>query len=500
MKSSNHTTKIWLVFSAIIAVAMGARENHFNRPARSSEHIRYHRHIPFILQRHQLTDSQGISSPGYNPHYQREQQHHLTNRLLVEKKRRCQRVLDRTTNYSKVSTISRAKPSPRAGRQRYQLMLRRHGHRRYTIIPVSRNSYSGGRNQRRRNYIKTTISLPSRNYHGHYKSYSGLSRVSATEIRLTKPLTSIIPVSKTSTVTVPLGNPPSHQKRRNNVAITPTPRTAQLDRYSASPNGRRRIRVYLKGARGRHPYIFNNIASQSWSPCFRCPSDHLITVDRGRRCALASLPPLRSCSRLTSSPTSANIVVTVGPKPGTEVAEGEYFIQLHVEKFGVKLQTCQFRLKVKVQKCPPLKAPNNGYMMCTGGSRWGSVCKFACQRSYQLIGNYGVICEGDQHGVQWTGQLPMCRAQRCPSLRAPDHGYIMCSRGLLPPRSSCRFSCERNYQLVGCPVLFCDHRNIQWNRPPPECRGVVDTSSSDFFVLNPTEQFNFIEFQITQCH
>ncbi|XP_076308644.1 sushi, von Willebrand factor type A, EGF and pentraxin domain-containing protein 1-like [Tachypleus tridentatus] len=213
----------------------------------------------------------------------------------------------------------------------------------------------------------------------------------------------------------------------------------------------------------------NNPVSRT---CIRCPRDQKIIVDRGQTCAVTYLPPVRTCSRLLRPPGSVEIAVTLGPRPGTKVSEGEYFIQLHIKKAGIKLQTCQFRLHVKVLKCPLLKAPDHGYVSCSNGTTWGSICRFTCASDHKLVEPQVITCEGDQSSVQWTDQSPTCQVQECPNLTVPDHGFMMCTRGPLIPGSICRFACRKNYQLLGSASLQCRNEDgaIHWSDILPLCR------------------------------
>ena len=54
--------------------------------------------------------------------------------------------------------------------------------------------------------------------------------------------------------------------------------------------------------------------------------------------------------------------------------------------------------------CPPLTAPDNGIIDCTG-SQFEDTCTFSCDDGYEPTGSENRTCQSDQ---TWSGTEPMC--------------------------------------------------------------------------------------------
>ena len=54
--------------------------------------------------------------------------------------------------------------------------------------------------------------------------------------------------------------------------------------------------------------------------------------------------------------------------------------------------------------CPPLTAPDNGMIDCTG-SLFEDTCTFSCDDGYELTGSETRTCQGDG---TWSGNISMC--------------------------------------------------------------------------------------------
>ena len=59
---------------------------------------------------------------------------------------------------------------------------------------------------------------------------------------------------------------------------------------------------------------------------------------------------------------------------------------------------------VSLVSCPPLTAPDNGMIDCTG-SLFEDTCTFSCDDGYELTGSENRTCQSDQ---TWSGTEPMC--------------------------------------------------------------------------------------------
>lgn len=213
------------------------------------------------------------------------------------------------------------------------------------------------------------------------------------------------------------------------------------------------------------------------SSCISCPPDQTVVVERGKGCAVVSLPAVRICPGLLQRPGPIKVSLRFGPKPGSLVTEGDYFMNLQITKSGATIRTCQFWLKVKVQKCPNIDIPENGLMKCTNSTAWGSVCRFICVQGYELIGKSSIICEGDQNYVQWTDDPPICSekqenpvmTERCPRPVDPQDGIAYCEpeadNETYALGTVCRYYCKEGYEIldehIANRVIVC--QGSTWN-------------------------------------
>ena len=58
--------------------------------------------------------------------------------------------------------------------------------------------------------------------------------------------------------------------------------------------------------------------------------------------------------------------------------------------------------------CPPLTAPDNGMIDCTG-SLFEDTCTFSCDDGYNITGSETRTCQSDQ---TWSGSEAMCTRGR----------------------------------------------------------------------------------------
>ncbi|XP_077501735.1 uncharacterized protein LOC144112799 isoform X2 [Amblyomma americanum] len=153
--------------------------------------------------------------------------------------------------------------------------------------------------------------------------------------------------------------------------------------------------------------------------CLRCPKDRTVWVGPGFSCAEVPKPRLRPCSRLLSLPGEVHVTATMGPQPGSLVMEGVYQISFTVQAPGMVPQSCHYKLRVKVRRCPALRRPEHGSARCSRGRHWGSRCRFFCQPGYTMQERVATRCAiHDGVRVSWTPHPePVCRAK---NVSAPD--------------------------------------------------------------------------------
>ena len=65
-----------------------------------------------------------------------------------------------------------------------------------------------------------------------------------------------------------------------------------------------------------------------------------------------------------------------------------------------------FHLFTSVVQCPPLTAPDNGMISCTG-NEVGDTCTISCDDGYELGGSETRTCQGDG---SWSGTDATCSA------------------------------------------------------------------------------------------
>ncbi|XP_002918615.2 P-selectin isoform X3 [Ailuropoda melanoleuca] len=124
--------------------------------------------------------------------------------------------------------------------------------------------------------------------------------------------------------------------------------------------------------------------------------------------------------------------------------------------------------------CPPLKIPERGSMTCPHSAdafQYPSSCHFSCEEGFALVGPEVVQCTAS--GV-WTAAAPVCEAVQCPHLEAPGKGTMDCVHPLaaFAYGSSCKFECEPGYQVRGWASLRCTGSG-QWTAPSPACEAIA---------------------------
>ncbi|XP_071607425.1 P-selectin isoform X2 [Heliangelus exortis] len=123
--------------------------------------------------------------------------------------------------------------------------------------------------------------------------------------------------------------------------------------------------------------------------------------------------------------------------------------------------------------CPVLSAPDQGDLNCSqihGDFAFGSTCDFSCQVGFELVGSETLECTATG---TWSGDAPQCEAITCPVLSAPDQGDLNCSHlhGDFAFSSTCDFSCQVGFELVGSETRECTATGT-WSGDAPHCRAI----------------------------
>ncbi|XP_046845736.1 sushi, von Willebrand factor type A, EGF and pentraxin domain-containing protein 1-like isoform X2 [Xenia sp. Carnegie-2017] len=110
--------------------------------------------------------------------------------------------------------------------------------------------------------------------------------------------------------------------------------------------------------------------------------------------------------------------------------------------------------------CPTIRSLQNGWVF---GERYldGDLLSFRCRPGYVLDGESSIRCTKTR---QWNANKPICRAP-CSKQRAPLHGRV--TRDGFKHQEQISFECNGDYHLEGRNVLTCF--DGAWNDNPPKC-------------------------------
>ncbi|XP_068602285.1 sushi repeat-containing protein SRPX [Brachionichthys hirsutus] len=99
-------------------------------------------------------------------------------------------------------------------------------------------------------------------------------------------------------------------------------------------------------------------------------------------------------------------VILKGKPSKSHFAEGLHKMSYAVFDRAGNKGSCRFAVRVRVRRCHPLFAPDNGYMKCDGdGDNYGASCDFKCTGGYDLQGSAARVC---QYGLTWSGTDTVC--------------------------------------------------------------------------------------------
>ncbi|XP_070602813.1 P-selectin isoform X3 [Erythrolamprus reginae] len=139
----------------------------------------------------------------------------------------------------------------------------------------------------------------------------------------------------------------------------------------------------------------------------------------------------------------------------------------HLGKWTAATPSCE------AAKCPFLHRPENGHLKCLHPNShfaYGSSCNFSCDAGFQLVGQARLDCTALGN---WTQEMPSCKAVQCPSLKNPENGKENCSNpyGHFAYYSSCTFSCDSGFELAGSEKLNCTDQG-NWTGEMPICEAL----------------------------
>ena len=104
----------------------------------------------------------------------------------------------------------------------------------------------------------------------------------------------------------------------------------------------------------------------------------------------------------------------------------------------------------------------------------GSTCSFSCNEEYDLIGSSFRQCSTD---TTWNGTDTDCRVKQCPQLSSPPNAVLLQSSCGTRINTSCLFSCDIGYYLESGGTIYTRSCTITDSVPhwttPHTCRGIV---------------------------
>ena len=98
-----------------------------------------------------------------------------------------------------------------------------------------------------------------------------------------------------------------------------------------------------------------------------------------------------------------------------------------------------------------------------------STCGFSCDLGYSLVGSMERRCQPNN---SWTGSNTSCDIMLCEVLQSPSNGFVVlpCNREF---QSVCTVTCVNGYYLEGPNTQSCvvgDNGIVKWSTAPL-CRG-----------------------------
>ncbi|XP_063021298.1 E-selectin isoform X2 [Melospiza melodia melodia] len=165
---------------------------------------------------------------------------------------------------------------------------------------------------------------------------------------------------------------------------------------------------------------------------------------------------------------SYNSSCTVQCEEGYELTALESVLCTSAGLWSAPLAAC------KAVTCPALDVPAHGAVNCSQPSEqltWGTTCEFSCEEGFTLTGAATLQCGS---AGAWDRQQPQCAAVTCPALDVPAHGAVNCSQPSeqLTWGTTCEFSCEEGFTLIGAATLQCGSAGA-WDRQQPQCAAVT---------------------------
>ncbi|XP_071853893.1 sushi, von Willebrand factor type A, EGF and pentraxin domain-containing protein 1-like isoform X2 [Apostichopus japonicus] len=126
-------------------------------------------------------------------------------------------------------------------------------------------------------------------------------------------------------------------------------------------------------------------------------------------------------------------------------------------------------LPIICQELPPIAM---GVITCSDGNMFSSVCVYTCNEGFFItdLNSQNRVC---MNNGLWSGEEPACEPNTggnnvtCPELGPVVQGSMVCTNSFFQG-STCIYTCEAGFNLIGGNLLQCG-ANGAWDQTPPTC-------------------------------
>lgn len=213
-------------------------------------------------------------------------------------------------------------------------------------------------------------------------------------------------------------------------------------------------------------------------PTLTCPGDQVLTVPQGTQFMKATWPAVTVTDNSGVTPR-----LILNMQSGMTLGEGVYGVTaMATDQVGLT-SACNFKVTIKVYRCPARVAPANGYIL-TGSCPdfYGATCMLACNQGYQLSdqsNNGQITCNLDANKRPvWDGVGLSCQPVTCPQLTAPQNGMLSGCTVPFKFGSVCQQQCQSGfYRAQGTDTRMC-MRDGTWSGQAIVCSSNVGGARS----------------------
>ncbi|CAH2008239.1 unnamed protein product [Acanthoscelides obtectus] len=97
-----------------------------------------------------------------------------------------------------------------------------------------------------------------------------------------------------------------------------------------------------------------------------------------------------------------------------------------------------------------------------------SKIEYHCETGHLLIGKSSHVCEKTG---EWSDSVPVCEFIDCGKVPPLNNGNVEYINGTTYLKSEVRYSCNKNFKLIGTPKRICQE-NKQWSDDTPKCEEI----------------------------